>query len=95
MQITKVKVRLIPDKPRLKGLASITLDGDLTINDIKIIQSEGRFFAEFPKHQFAKKNHLEYIVPLNPKTRHMIEGAILQEYWRAITKERNSEIHAG
>ena len=80
MEITKVKVRLVHDKPRLKGLASITFDGALTINDIKIIQTETRLCAEFPKHQFAKNNHLEYVVPLNQEIRSMIERMILQEY---------------
>ena len=68
MQITKVRIKLIPDKARLKAIASITLDNELVINDIKVIQTGKRLCAEFPKHQFAKNNNLEYIVPLNQVT---------------------------
>jgi len=80
MQITKVKIKQIPDRPRLKALASITLDNELVINDIKIIQTSSRLCAEFPKHPNAKINHLEYIVPLNGEVRKLIETAILDAY---------------
>lgn len=79
MVITKVKIRLM-DKPRLKAIASITFDNELTINDIKVIKTGKRLCAEFPKHQFAKNNNLEYIVPLNKNVRRMIESKILDEY---------------
>ena len=82
MQITKVRIKLIPDKARLKAIASITLDNELVINDIKIIQTGKRLCAEFPKHQFAKNNNLEYIVPLNQVIREIIESKILGEYNR-------------
>lgn len=85
MEITNVKIRQIPDKARLRAIASITLDNELTINDIKIIQTKKRLCAEFPKHQFAKNNRLEYIVPLNPATRAKIENSILNEYRQRVS----------
>lgn len=80
MQITKVKIKPIQDKDRLRAVASITFDNELTINDIKVIQTGKRLCAEFPKHQFAKNNNLEYIVPLNPFIRKEIESKILMAY---------------
>jgi DNA-binding cell septation regulator SpoVG len=87
MVITKVKIRLM-DKPRLKAIASITLDNELTINDIKVIKTGKRLCSEFPKHQFAKNNNLEYIVPLNKDIRRMIESNILDEYAKMIRDNR-------
>jgi len=84
MQITKVKIKPIQDKDRLRAVASITFDNELTINDIKVIQTGKRLCAEFPKHQFAKNNNLEYIVPLNPFIRKEIESKILMAYEKQI-----------
>jgi len=90
MQITKVKIKPIQDKDRLRAVASITFDNELTINDIKVIQTGKRLCAEFPKHQFVKNNNLEYIVPLNPFIRKEIESKILTAYekqTRMLVKE--------
>ena len=82
MKITHVFVRLIPGKERLKGIAGIILDEELAINDIKIVQTARRMCIEFPKHQFAKNKRMEYIVPLTPRMRGVLEGRILEEYKR-------------
>lgn len=84
MQITKVKIKPIQDKDRLRAVASITFDNELTINDIKVIQTGKRLCAEFPKHQFAKNKNLEYIVPLNSLIRKEIESKILVAYEKQI-----------
>jgi stage V sporulation protein G len=80
MKITKVKIKPVPDKKRLKAMASITLDNELIINDIKIIQTTDRLCAEFPKPDISQNNHREYIVPLNCKVRKLLESSILCAY---------------
>lgn len=86
MIVSKVRIRMIDPKPhdgkRLKAIASITLDDQLIINDIKVIQGNKRMCIEFPKHQFAKVAHLEYIVPLNHSVRDMLESSILNEFYK-------------
>ncbi len=84
MKITKVKIKPVPDKKRLKAMASITLDDELIINDIKIIQTADRLCAEFPKPEIAQNNHREYIVPLNCKVRAVMESVILGAYRKKI-----------
>lgn len=87
MIVSKVRIRLLNANPddgkRLKAIASITLDDQLIINDIKVIQGNNRMCIEFPKHQFAKVAHLEYIVPLNHSVRDMLESSILTEYYKS------------
>ena len=39
MRITNIKIRLVEGYPRLKAYASIILDRQLAINDIKVIQT--------------------------------------------------------
>ena len=84
MTVSRVRIRLLDTNPddgkRLKAIASITLDDQLIINDIKVIQGNNRMCIEFPKHQFAKTAHLEYIVPTSCSARNMFETSILKEY---------------
>ncbi len=87
MQITQVRIRVIRDKPRLKAVASITLDGELILNDIKIIQSEERLFVEFPKNPYVQdKSRNQYIiVPTSMDVRSELEEKILSKYKMAVS----------
>lgn len=87
MQITKVRIRIIRNKPRLKAIASITLDEDLIINDIKVIQTDERLCVEFPKNPYAQdKNHTQrIIVPTSMEVRSDFEEKILEQYKRMIS----------
>lgn len=80
MTITQVKIRLVPKYPRLKAIASITIDNELIINDIAVIQTEKRLYIDFPKHPYAQKNRMEYVVPLNSDVRHSLEATVLEAY---------------
>lgn len=84
MKITRVNIKPITDRPRLKAMASITLDDELIINDIKIVQARNRLCAEFPKPNAPINNHMEYIVPLNCSVRKVMESVILGAYRKKI-----------
>jgi stage V sporulation protein G len=87
MEITKVRIRVIKGKPRLKAVASITLDGDLIINDIKVIQTEERLCVEFPQNPYAQdRNHTQHIVvPTSMDVRSEFEDKILNKYKMTIS----------
>lgn len=76
MQVTKVKIEPIAGMPRLKGYASIVLDNELAINDIKIIQARKGMCVEFPSKKFGFQN----VAPLNPEIREYLQSAILNAY---------------
>lgn len=84
MQVTNVNIKLVPNRPRLKALASITLDDGLAINSIKIIQTEKRLCAEFPRRPNTK---FEYVAPINKEIRILLESAIMCEYKRLLKTE--------
>lgn len=94
MTVSRVRIRLLNTNPadgkRLKAIASITLDDQLIINDIKVIQGKNRMCIEFPKHQFAKVSHLEYIVPLNHSVRSMLETSILDAFHEKADSARKA-----
>ncbi|MCK6455026.1 MAG: SpoVG family protein [Phycisphaerae bacterium] len=66
MEITEIRVRLVDGgAERLRAFASITLDGDFVIRDLKIIDGVNGYFVAMPSRKLAyrcpkcsHKNHL-------------------------------------
>lgn len=79
MKITEIKIRQIEGFSRLKAVASITLDHQLIINDIKVLESENRCFIEFPRNSFAEFHNIENIIPTS-KLRTDFENQIMEVF---------------
>ncbi len=68
MEITEVRVRLIPNRgsgDRLRAFCSVTFDGDFVIRDLKVIEGVNGVFVAMPSRKLADrcprckaKNHL-------------------------------------
>lgn len=87
MKITHVKIEPVNGMPRLKGIASIVLDDELAINEIKIIQAENGMCVEFPNNNKNKnkgKFGYQNIAPLNPQIRGYLQSVILDAYLSAL-----------
>lgn len=84
MKITHVKIEPVCGMPRLKGIASIVLDDELAINEIKIIQAENGMCVEFPNNNKRNKFGYQNIAPLNPQIRGYLQSVILNAYQSAL-----------
>ena len=81
MEITDVKIRKVRKDGRMRGIASITLDHEFVVHDIKVIESEGSMFIAMPSRRDAKDGEFRDIAhPINSTTRHRIQEAILEKY---------------
>lgn len=66
MQITEIRVRLVPDNgQRLKAYCTVTLDSEFVVRDLKIIEGNNGLFVAMPSRKLADrcnkcgaKNHL-------------------------------------
>lgn len=71
------KVVLHPETEKRHGyfrMADIYLEGNLVINDVKVLRfTDGTFHVVFPRN--AKKTR-PVVAPLNAKTRQMFESAV-------------------
>lgn len=88
MNITDVKVRLSPVGSSLLGIAAITVDNELQINDIKIYPAKGSDIKiVFPNNQITEQHNKKNIVPLTHKTWVQIKGMIKKEYKKQKTAQ--------
>lgn len=86
MKITRVTIVPVMGQLRVKGIASIVLDNELAINEIKIIQAEKGMCVEFPggkKEKFGYQN----VAPLNKKIRGYLQTAIIDAYQLKLEAE--------
>ena len=51
MQITDVRIRKVTKEGRMKAVASITLDDEIVIHDIKIIEGDKGLFIAMPSRK--------------------------------------------
>jgi stage V sporulation protein G len=85
MNITDVKIRaLVNDASRVKAVASITLDGDFAVHDLKVIQGVERLFVAMPNRRSEDGRFQDIAHPIGQEARNQIEVAVLDAYREAI-----------
>ena len=62
MKVTKTRVRLLSGDG-IYAIASVTIDGKLTINDIKVERKGKEIILKFPITENAKRNNQRSIIP--------------------------------
>ena len=81
MKITSVSVKKVEkEDSRMKGIATIVLDDQLAIHDIRIIEGDNGLFTAMPSRKTATGGYRDVAHPINPASRNMIEKAILDAY---------------
>ena len=80
MQITDVRLRKITKEGKLKAVASITLDNEMVVHDIKIIEGEKGMFIAMPSKKSLDGTFRDIVHPINTETRERFQDVILRRY---------------
>ncbi len=91
MNITDIRIRKIYDDVRLKALVSVTVDGDLAVHDIKIIEGPERLFVAMPSRKDENGTFRDIAHPITPTARRTLEDAILHSYQEYLEQHREPE----
>lgn len=85
MNITDVRVRPM-DKAdsNMKAVASITIDGEFVVHDIKVIQGNDKLFIVMPSKKDGNGDFKDIAHPINTATRTKIQDAVLAKYEEVI-----------
>ncbi len=84
MTITDIKIRKIIPEGRLRAVISITIDDQIAIHDIKVVQGDARLFVAMPSRKDENGVFRDIVHPISPDARQSIEGQILDAYTRHI-----------
>lgn len=81
MKITSVSVKKVEkEDSRMKGIATIVLDDQLAVHDIRIIEGDNGLFTAMLSRKTATGGYRDVAHPITPTARNMIEKAILDVY---------------
>lgn len=86
MNITDIRIRKLYEDARLKALVSVTVDGDLAVHDIKVIEGPERLFVAMPSRKDENGTFRDITHPITPEARRTLENAILERYQEAIAE---------
>ncbi|WP_343252373.1 septation regulator SpoVG [Ligaoa zhengdingensis] len=90
MNITDIRIRRTYQDTRLKALVSVTVDHDLAVHDIKVIEGPERLFVAMPSRKDDNGVFRDIAHPITPEARHELEGAILEAYHNHIQNQQNA-----
>lgn len=92
MNITDIRIRKLYEDNRLRALVSVTIDGDFTVHDIKVIQGPERLFAAMPSRKDENGMFRDIAHPITPIARQNLENAILERY-HEYTATQQAALH--
>lgn len=80
MEISDIRIRKILHEGRLRAVVSLTVDEQLAVHDIKIVQGEERLFVAMPSRRDESGVFRDIVHPITAEARHEMEVRILDAY---------------
>ena len=81
MNITDVRVRPVEKADgKMKAVASITINGEFVVHDIKVIEGDKGYFVAMPSKKDGNGDYKDIAHPINTATRKAIQDAVLAKY---------------
>lgn len=81
MEITDIKVRkLFDNESPMKAVVSITLDNQLALHDIKVINARGKLFIVMPSRKNPDNTYRDIVHPITADFRASLEQKIIEAY---------------
>lgn len=87
MNITDVRIRKMGKEGRMKAVASITIDGEFVVHDIKVIEGDKGLFIAMPSRKSLDGEYRDIAHPINTATREKLQEIVLEAYSSAPEPE--------
>ena len=83
MNITEVRIHLRNGSDTLKAFASVTLDGDFAVRDLKVIDGQKGLFVAMPARKSPDGKYQDLAFPVTKEAREGLFTAVLGAYKKA------------
>lgn len=80
MEVTDVRLRRVQTDGRMKAIASITLDNEFVVHDIRVIDGNDGLFVAMPSKRTPDGVFRDIAHPINSGTREKLQQAVLTAY---------------
>jgi len=82
MEVTDVRLRRVNTDGRMRAIASITIDHEFVIHDIRVIDGNNGMFVAMPSKRTPDGEFRDIAHPITSSTREKIQTAVLEEFHR-------------
>ena len=89
MNITDVRIRKVNQEGKMKAIVSITIDNELVIHDIKVIEGEKGLFIAMPSRKTNNGEFRDIAHPINSSARESLQQAILEKYEQVLLEDES------
>ena len=87
MKITNVSIRKSDrEDSRMKAIASVLLDDEFAVHDIRIIEGTKGLFIAMPSRKTSTGGYKDIAQPISQEVRTMFEKEILDAYEKALNE---------
>jgi stage V sporulation protein G len=83
MEITDVRVYLREGGRTLKAFASVTLDGEFAVRDLKVVDGKKGLFVSMPSRKRTDGTYQDLAFPVTREMRETLHGRVLEAYRQA------------
>jgi len=91
MEVTDVRLRRVQTDGRMRAIASITLDNEFVVHDIRVIDGNTGLFVAMPSKRTPDGEFRDIAHPINSTTRNKIQEIILNEYHNSSESEESDK----
>ena len=89
MKLTDIRIRKTLTEGKMRAVVSITLDDELAVHDLRIIEGADREFVAMPSSRTPEGSYRDIVHPINAAFRGEIESAILERYHEELEREES------
>ncbi|MBD1372467.1 septation regulator SpoVG [Hazenella sp. IB182357] len=93
MEITDVRLRKVNREGRMRAIASITIDHQFVVHDIRVIDGDHGMFVAMPSKRMPDGAFRDIAHPISPTSRAKIELAILERYKQVEHLDQLDEVN--
>jgi len=83
VKVTDVRVRRLNPEGRMKAVASVTLDGEFVIHDVRVVEGHNGLFVAMPSRKTPEGEFRDIAHPITPDARERIQSAVLKAFGEA------------
>ncbi|MHB8926759.1 MAG: septation regulator SpoVG [Bacillota bacterium] len=80
MQVTDVRVRKVLPEGKMKAVASVTLDDEFVVHDVRVVEGQNGLFIAMPSRKTPEGTFRDVAHPITAEAREMIQAAVLKAY---------------
>ncbi len=92
LNITDIRVRLVNNNnDKLKAVASITIDDEIVVHDIKVINGKDGYFLSMPSRKTNEGEFKDIVHPIKTEVREALKEKIIAAYEKTLAEAGNEQ----